>query len=47
MTQWLQKTKPGATMNLFVVDGWAAGLLFGQALEKAAATRPRPASPRL
>jgi ABC-type branched-subunit amino acid transport system substrate-binding protein len=35
MTQWLQKTKPGASMNLFVVDGWAAGLLFGQALEKA------------
>jgi hypothetical protein len=26
MTQWLQKTHPGATMNLFVVDGWALGL---------------------
>jgi ABC-type branched-subunit amino acid transport system substrate-binding protein len=35
MTQWVQKVHPGATMNLFVVDGWAAGLLFQQALEKA------------
>jgi ABC-type branched-subunit amino acid transport system substrate-binding protein len=35
MTQWVQKVHPGASMNLFVVDGWAAGLLFQQALEKA------------
>ena len=35
MTQWVQKVHPGATLNLFAVDGWAAGLLFGQALEKA------------
>jgi ABC-type branched-subunit amino acid transport system substrate-binding protein len=35
MTQWLQKVHPGATMNAYVVDAWAAGLLFGQALEKA------------
>jgi ABC-type branched-subunit amino acid transport system substrate-binding protein len=35
MTQWVQKVHPGATMNLFTVDAWAAGLLFQQALEKA------------
>jgi ABC-type branched-subunit amino acid transport system substrate-binding protein len=35
LTQWVQKVHPGATMNLFTVDGWAAGLLFQQALEKA------------
>jgi ABC-type branched-subunit amino acid transport system substrate-binding protein len=35
MTKWLQKAHPGASMNLFVVDGWASGLLFGQALQKA------------
>ncbi len=35
MTQWVRKVHPGATMNLFTVDGWAAGLLFQQALEKA------------
>jgi ABC-type branched-subunit amino acid transport system substrate-binding protein len=35
MTQWLQKVHPGATLTLYAVDGWAAGLLFQQALEKA------------
>ncbi|MGA2307578.1 MAG: ABC transporter substrate-binding protein [Acidimicrobiales bacterium] len=35
MTKWLQKVHPGASMNLFVVDGWASGLLFAQALQKA------------
>ena len=34
LTHWLQQTHPGAAMNIFSVDAFAAGLLFQQAMEK-------------
>jgi len=35
LTTWMNKTHPGASLNLFALEAWSAGLLFQQALEKA------------
>ena len=35
MTNWVQKTHPGATMTLYILEAWSAGLLFQQAMAKA------------
>ena len=38
MTTWVNKVHPGAVMDVFTLYGWAAGLLFQQAVEKAEKT---------
>ena len=35
MTDWLQRTHPGAPVNLFVVEAFSAGLLFQTAMSEA------------
>ena len=41
MTQWLHKVHPGGTLDLFGVEGWVSGLLFGEAMQKAGANPTR------